>query len=112
MSSSWSAGCASRRWRTHAPTSRSSIRLDSSPLTSDGATRQQHTVVSTLESIEHDVLGATPTAIAVVGDVVRLRDRLSWWETKPLFGWRVLVPRTKEQSGSLSEQLISYGAVP
>jgi uroporphyrinogen III methyltransferase/synthase len=81
-------------------------------LTSDGATRQQHTVASTLDSIERDAAGVTPTAIAVVGDVVRLRDRLSWWETKPLFGWRVLVPRTKEQSGALSEQLISYGAVP
>ena len=81
-------------------------------LTSDGATRQQHTVVSTLDSIERDGVGVTPTAIAVVGDVVRLRERLSWWETKPLFGWRVLVPRTKEQSAALSEQLISYGAVP
>jgi uroporphyrinogen III methyltransferase / synthase len=47
-----------------------------------------------------------------VGDVVRLRDKLSWWETKPLFGWRVLVPRTKEQSAALSDQLVSYGAVP
>jgi uroporphyrinogen III methyltransferase/synthase len=51
-------------------------------------------------------------ATVVVGDVVRLRDKLSWWETKPLFGWRVLVPRTKEQSAALSEQLVSYGAVP
>ena len=33
------------------------------------------------------------------------RDKLSWFETKPLFGWRVLVPRTKEQAGALSEQL-------
>ena len=40
------------------------------------------------------------------------RDKLSWFETKPLFGWRVLVPRTKEQAGALSEQLRRYGAVP
>jgi uroporphyrinogen III methyltransferase/synthase len=40
------------------------------------------------------------------------RDQLSWFESKPLFGWKVLVPRTKEQSASLSDQLRSYGAVP
>ena len=48
----------------------------------------------------------------MVGDVVDLRDALSWFETKPLFGWRILVPRTKEQAGSLSARLRGYGAVP
>jgi uroporphyrinogen III methyltransferase/synthase len=47
-----------------------------------------------------------------VGEVVSWRDKLSWFESKELFGWRVLVPRTKEQAGDLSEQLRSYGAVP
>ena len=37
---------------------------------------------------------------------------LSWFETKPLFGWRVLVPRTKEQAGAVSQRLRAYGAVP
>ena len=53
-----------------------------------------------------------PPAVMVVGDVVDLREALSWFETKPLFGWRVLVPRTKEQAGSLSPRLRGFGAVP
>ena len=53
-----------------------------------------------------------PPTITVVGDTVALRETLSWFETKPLFGWRVLVPRTKEQAGVLSERLRAYGSVP
>ena len=44
--------------------------------------------------------------------LVDLREQLSWFETKPLFGWRVLVPRTKDQAGDMSERLRAYGAVP
>ena len=54
----------------------------------------------------------TAPAVIVVGEVVNLRETLSWFETKPLFGWRVLVPRTKEQAGTLSSRLRGYGAVP
>jgi uroporphyrinogen III methyltransferase / synthase len=82
-------------------------------LTHRGTTTEQRTVVSTLERVAADVKRArlTPPTITVVGDTVALRDKLSWFETKPLFGWRVLVPRTKEQAGSLSRQLRSFGAV-
>jgi uroporphyrinogen III methyltransferase/synthase len=50
--------------------------------------------------------------IVVVGEQVEHRSELSWFETKPLFGWNVLVPRTKDQAGALSDQLRGYGAVP
>ena len=43
---------------------------------------------------------------------MKSRSALSWFETKALFGWRVLVPRTKEQAGELSDRLRVYGAVP
>ena len=74
-------------------------------ITWDGTTSAQQTVVSTLGRIGPDLKAAgvslantKGTAIAVVGEAVAAREQLSWFETKPLFGWRVLVPRTKEQA--------------
>jgi uroporphyrinogen III methyltransferase/synthase len=83
-------------------------------VTSDGTMTTQRTIVTTLDRAEADVAEArlSEPAIAVIGGVVEQRERVSWWETRPLFGWKVLVPRTKEQAGALSEQLRDYGAVP
>ncbi|GAB2819990.1 bifunctional uroporphyrinogen-III C-methyltransferase/uroporphyrinogen-III synthase [Actinocorallia aurea] len=89
-------------------------RADSTPVayTSLGSTTEQETVVTTLNRLYAETKGMDSPAMIIVGDVVRWREKLSWFETKALFGWRVLVPRTKEQAADLSEQLRSYGAVP
>ncbi|MPZ62200.1 MAG: bifunctional uroporphyrinogen-III C-methyltransferase/uroporphyrinogen-III synthase [Propionibacteriales bacterium] len=83
-------------------------------MTTAGTTTEQSTVVSTLDSIAADAKAAKvpPVAVTIVGEVVQMREALSWFETKPLFGWRVLVPRTKEQAESLSTRLREHGAVP
>ncbi|KUJ66389.1 bifunctional uroporphyrinogen-III C-methyltransferase/uroporphyrinogen-III synthase, partial [Streptomyces albus subsp. albus] len=87
-----------------------------------GTTTRQRTWTATLGTIaqvlkQAKVLpspeGHRPV-IAVVGErsSAAQRDQLAWFESKPMFGWKVLVPRTKEQAASLSDQLRSYGAVP
>jgi uroporphyrinogen III methyltransferase/synthase len=88
-------------------------------ITWDGATTDQQTVVTTLGRIGPDLKAAGITvattrggAVAVVGEAASAKSRLSWYETKPLFGWRVLVPRTREQASAVSERLREYGAVP
>ena len=77
-----------------------------------GTTPEQEAVVGTLDSIVALVeeRGLGPPAILVVGDVVRLRERLSWFERRPLFGKRILVTRAREQAGDFVELLESQGA--
>ncbi len=91
-------------------------RVPSTPVAvvASGSTVSQHTVVSTLSGVVGDMRSAKiePPYVVIVGDAVEHRDTLSWFETKALFGWRVLVPRTKEQAGTLSSALCQSGAVP
>jgi uroporphyrinogen III methyltransferase / synthase len=84
-----------------------------------GTTTRQSTVTAPLNKLASALKAADAKgqhvirpALMIVGEGVRRHEELSWFETRPLFGWRVLVPRTKEQSAGLMEQLRGYGAVP
>ncbi|MGL5817128.1 MAG: uroporphyrinogen-III synthase, partial [Phycicoccus sp.] len=79
-------------------------------VTERGTTTEQRTVVTTLDGAAAAVAEGRFPVLAVVGPTVPLRDTLSWFETKPLFGWNVLVPRTKEQSGTTIARLEHHGA--
>jgi uroporphyrinogen III methyltransferase / synthase len=81
-------------------------------VTAAGTMPTQHTIETTLASMSGD-LGELPGPLVVtVGEVVGQRTKLSWWESRALYGWKVLVPRTKEQAGAMSERLAVHGAVP
>lgn len=77
-----------------------------------GTRPYQKTLVSTLSSVVADVAeaGVGSPAIILVGDVVGLRDELAWFDTKPLFGKRIIVTRAREQSSSLVSLLSDGGA--
>jgi uroporphyrinogen III methyltransferase/synthase len=71
-------------------------------------------VVGTLADIvgKAEAAKMEPPTVIVVGDVVRLREQLNWFERRPLFGKRVLMTRAKEQAAELAERLAAYGAEP
>ena len=65
--------------------------------------------LSTLPRLIHEK-GMKPPATIIVGEVVRLRDKLNWYEQLPLFGQKIVVTRAREQAGVLSSELHALGA--
>ncbi len=76
-----------------------------------GTRPEQKTLVGTLENIVSRAreAGLTNPAVIIVGEVVSLRNKLSWFEKKPLFGKRVLVTRSREQASQLSRAIEELG---
>ncbi len=77
-----------------------------------GATPHQRVLVATVATLaeQAEAEGLRPPVTVVVGEVVRLRERLGWFERRPLFGRRVLVTRTRSQAGRFSALLEEAGA--
>jgi uroporphyrinogen III methyltransferase / synthase len=89
-------------------------------VTAQGTTCQQRSVETTLGGLnDKSAIGANEPAgpltgplIVTIGKTVANRAKLNWWESRALYGWTVLVPRTKDQAGEMSEKLVSHGALP
>ncbi len=76
------------------------------------STPHQRSVVGTLETITDVVREADikPPALVIIGDVVKLRNTIDWFEKRPLFNKRIVVTRTREQASELVAQLEENGA--
>ncbi|AKK25987.1 bifunctional uroporphyrinogen-III C-methyltransferase/uroporphyrinogen-III synthase [Mycobacterium sp. EPa45] len=90
-------------------------------VTSNGTTCGQRSVETTLHGLtdratlacNSDPAGPlTGTLVATIGKTVAHRAKLNWWESRALYGWTVLVPRTKDQAGEMSDRLVGHGALP
>ena len=77
-----------------------------------GTRGRQSSIDGTLGTIadlvEKENFGAP--AITIIGDVVKMRSKLNWFERRPLFGQRIVVTRTREQASQLADQLLELGA--
>jgi uroporphyrinogen III methyltransferase / synthase len=77
-----------------------------------GTTGRQESIQGTLGNIAEVVekTNFKAPAVTIIGNVVKLRDKLNWAENRPLFGQRIVVTRTREQASQLSRQLLELGA--
>ena len=73
-------------------------------------TAEQSVITGTLADISDRAAGIATPAIIVVGDVVQLRETINWFESKPLFGKRVVVTRARDQASELRRLLEEAGA--
>jgi uroporphyrinogen III methyltransferase/synthase len=77
-----------------------------------GTRPDQHTLVGTLATLPALIHAndLKPPATIIVGDVVRLREKLNWFESLPMFGQRIVVTRARRQAEALSAKLRALGA--
>ncbi|HEX5222692.1 MAG TPA: uroporphyrinogen-III C-methyltransferase [Verrucomicrobiae bacterium] len=77
-----------------------------------GTLPRQKSVVGTLGTIARlaDQEQVTPPALTIIGDVVKLRKKLNWFEQRPLFGQRIVVTRSRAQAAELSNRFTELGA--
>ncbi len=83
-------------------------------LTRNGSTVDQRTTLSTLGAVGALLKGSKDAGpgFVVVGEVIDQREKYNWFEKKELVGWRVLIPRTQDNTAEMIQVLKAHGAVP
>ena len=70
-------------------------------VTTRGTTRLQRTFDATLGTVGKLDAELEGPLVVTLGTAADDRSKYSWWENRPLYGWRVLVPRAKSQAGPM-----------
>jgi uroporphyrinogen III methyltransferase / synthase len=85
---------------------------DGATIVQDGTLPRQRTLHGTLADVGRklDAEALRAPGMLIVGRVSQLRDHLRWFDSRPLFGRRIIVTRAREQAGDLIEQLEELGA--
>jgi uroporphyrinogen III methyltransferase/synthase len=83
-------------------------------LTRNGTTVDQRTTLSTLGAVGALLKSSKDSGpgFVVVGEVIVQREKYNWFEKKELVGWRVLIPRTQDNTAEMIQVLKAHGAVP
>jgi uroporphyrinogen III methyltransferase/synthase len=77
-----------------------------------GTTGRQQSLTGTLADIGTLAAKAKlpPPTVTIIGDVVKLRSKLNWFEQRPLFGQRIVVTRAKDKAAELTKRFTDLGA--
>ncbi len=79
-----------------------------------GTWTKQRTVTGTVADVlvRGKDAGLAPPVIAVIGEVVRLRDQIRWFDNGPLAGKKVLITRSRTQASKFRSMMEELGAQP
>jgi len=82
-------------------------------LIENGTLNYQRTFISSLANVKDDIIkySIKPPVITLIGPTIGLREKLKWFENKPLFGKRIVATRAEDQANSLYSKLGNEGAV-
>lgn len=77
-----------------------------------GTTPRQEVLTGTLDTIADLAYAQSfkPPAVTIVGQVVTLREKLRWFDGRPLFGKKLMVTRAANQAGEFAAMLAERGA--